>query len=128
MAKLLALMRFRADVGAIEARRMYEEEHVPLVMRLMPMIRDYRRNYLDRAAAHVPATEAWPDFDVITELRFDSASDLETFLVRMREGEEGRQLRADSARFLRAGTTRMFTVDERVAMPESQDGNDAPLS
>lgn len=115
MAKLIALMKLRKGVSASVARCMYEEEHVPLVMRLMPMIRDYRRNYLDRSNAHIPASESWPDFDIITELWFDNASDLQLFLARMREGGEGRQLCADSARFLAAGTTRVFTVEETCA-------------
>jgi uncharacterized protein (TIGR02118 family) len=108
-------MKIREDIDAHEARRMYEEQHVPLVMHLMPMIRDYRRNYLDRTRALMPASGDWPDFDVLTELFFDSDADLGTFLNCMREGEEGRQLRADSARFLEAGTTRVFAVEETVA-------------
>lgn len=116
MVKLVALMKIRNDISTNQARQMYEEEHVPLVMTLMPMIRDYRRNYLDRSRPYIPASENWPDFDVVTELWFDSMPDLEAFLTRMREGEDGRLLRADSARFLQAGTTRMFVVDEAVTM------------
>lgn len=112
MAKLIALMRLRKDIDFREARRLYEEEHVPLVMRLMPMLRDYRRNYLDPASAHIPPGQAAPDFDVVTELWFDSAQDLASFQRQMREGDEGRILRADSARFLIAGTTRTFEADE----------------
>jgi uncharacterized protein (TIGR02118 family) len=110
MAKLVALMKIRPDISLAAAQSLYEEEHVPLVMNLMPMIREYRRNYLTRSEA---ASTGWPDFDVITELWFDSTADLESFVHQMRQGEVGRRLRADSARFLVAGTTRMFVVDER---------------
>jgi hypothetical protein len=78
-----------------------------------------RRNYLDHAKGQVPGSEVWPDFDVVTELWFDSTSELEAFVTRMRDGEEGRRLRRDSSRFLREGTTRMFEVDETVAMREA---------
>ena len=110
MAKLVALMKIRPDIGLAAARSLYEEEHVPLVVNLMPMIREYRRNYLVRSDA---VCSDLPDFDVITELWFDSTGDLESFVHQMRQGEVGRRLRTDSARFLVAGTTRMFVVDER---------------
>ena len=110
MAKLVALMKIRPDICLAAAQSLYEEEHVPLVMNLMPMIREYRRNYLTPSGA---ASTGWPDFDVITELWFDSTADLESFVHQMRQGEVGRRLRADSARFLVAGTTRLFVVDER---------------
>jgi len=110
MAKLVALMKIRPDISLAAAQSLYEEEHVPLVMNLMPMIREYRRNYLTPSGA---ASTGWPDFDVITELWFDSTADLESFVRQMRQGEVGRRLRADSARFLVAGTTRLFVVDER---------------
>lgn len=116
MRKLVALMKIRKDVSFVEARRMYEEEHVPLVMQLMPMIKDYRRNYLSVARAYIPSSEVLPDFDVVTELCFDTASELEAFSNRMRNGEEGRRLREDSRRFLIGGTTRMFDVDEVVTL------------
>ncbi len=118
MVKLIALMRLREDIAVSEAQRMYEEEHAPLVVRLMPMIREYRRNYLDHCSAHIPASQVSPDFDMLTELWFDDAVSREAFLTRMREGDEGRQLRADSARFLRAGSTRMLLVEETVTVVE----------
>ena len=110
MAKLVALMKLRPDISLAAAQSLYEEEHVPLVMNLMPMIRDYRRNYLTRSDL---AATGGPDFDVITELWFDSPADLESFVHQMRQGAAGHRLRADSARFLVAGTTRLFVVDER---------------
>ncbi len=115
MVKLIALMRTREDLSASEIRRMYEEEHVPLVMRLMPMISDYRRNYLHRSTV-TEDERARADFDILTELWFDTEADLRSFVAGMRDREEGRQLRADSARFLVAGTTRLFEVDETVTV------------
>ena len=107
-------MRFRRDILRENARTMYEEEHVPLVMQLMPMIRDYRRNYLDLGASDIHEQENHSDFDVITELWFAQEEDRNSFLNRMRSGDEGRRLRKDSQRFLQAGTTRMFLVHESI--------------
>jgi EthD domain len=112
MSKLVALMQLRPDIKFDAARRIYECEHVPLVLRLMPMIREYRRNYL--VGSDFDSVRR-PDFQVIAELWFDSTSHLEEFVQQMRYGEAGRRLRDDSARFLLRGTTRMFVVDETAS-------------
>lgn len=112
--KLIALMRARSDLPPSVVRALYEDEHAPLVMRLMPMIRDYRRNYLDRQSTVLAPGAAWPDFDIVTELWFDDVAGLEAFQHAMAEGPEGKALRADSARFLVRGATRVLCVDEEV--------------
>jgi uncharacterized protein (TIGR02118 family) len=112
--KPIALMRARSDLAPGAVRALYEDEHAPLVMRLMPMIRDYRRNYIDLQATALVPGAAWPDFDIVTELWFDDVAGLEAFLLAMAEGPEGQALRADSARFLVRGATRMLRVDEEV--------------
>ncbi len=113
MLKVIALMRLRRDILRENAKKIYEEEHVPLVMQLMPMIRDYRRNYLDLGVSEIQE-DHHSDFDVITELWFAQEEDRNSFLNRMRSGDEGRRLRKDSQRFLQAGTTRMFLVQESI--------------
>jgi hypothetical protein len=100
MRKLMALMRIRKDISFTEARRMYEEEHVQLVMQLMPMIKDYRRSYLSVSSAYIPGTEVFPDFDVVIELWFDSERELDEVLSQSLNGEQGLRLREDSSRFL----------------------------
>ncbi len=112
--KLLALTRVRGDLLPDVARALYKHEHAPLVMRLMPMIRDYRRIYIDRQPTALTPGQAWPDFDIITELGFDDVAGLEAFLLAMADRPEGQALRADSARFPVRGATRVLRVYEEV--------------
>lgn len=112
MIKLIGLMRAKPDLPLAELKRMYEEEHVPLVLELMPMVKGYRRNYLSGSADCRPFDTRVVGFDVLTELWLDSDADVADFRRRMLEGEEGRRLRSDSARFLQRGTTRLLRVEE----------------
>jgi hypothetical protein len=71
MVKLVALMKIRKDIGTEEAKRMYEEEHVPLVLKSMPMVQDYRRSYLSdtdplTARSPRPISTLLPNFGSIT--------------------------------------------------------------
>ena len=116
MGKLVALMKIRKDISFPEARRMCEEEHVPLVMQVMSMIKDYRRSDLSVSRAYIPSAEVFPDFDGVTELWFDSERELDEFLSQMLNGEQGFRLREDSSRFLAKETTRMFAVDEAITL------------
>ncbi len=112
MIKLIGLMRAKPELPLTELTRIYEEEHVPLVLKLMPMVKAYRRNYLSGSADCRPFDTRAVGFDVLTELWFDNDEDVATFRRKMIEGEEGRRLRADSARFLQIGTTRLLRVEE----------------
>jgi uncharacterized protein (TIGR02118 family) len=117
MHKLISIVHFRKDLAAEEARRMYEEEHAPLVLRLMPMIHDYRRNYVSRPAGGA-SSPAPVEFDVLTELWFKGAEELAAFRSELR-GEKGERMREDSRRFLAGERTVTFGVEEVASTRES---------
>ena len=109
MAKLVALMKIRPDISLAAAQSLYEEEHVPLVMNLMPMIREYRRNYLARAAA---ASTGSPDFDVITELWFENRAGYERMLADHENPEVSGAIARDEENCFDRSKTRFFVVEE----------------
>lgn len=51
MIKLLATMAAKEGLSLADFRDHYDEiQHAPLALKLFPMIRGYRRNYLERGA------------------------------------------------------------------------------
>jgi uncharacterized protein (TIGR02118 family) len=111
MPKLIALISKQPQLSAEEFRDYYEANHAPLVSRLLPMIDRYTRSYLP-AEPETPGREGHANFDVLTELWFESDADLEAFWKRIREPEVIAAIREDESHFLISDRTVMYTVDE----------------
>lgn len=109
MIKQIVLISAREGMSRQDFRTHYETVHVPLVLSLFPMLRDYRRNYV--RAPDMAGSPAL-GFDVVTELWFDDAEAHAAFRARAALPEVRRRIRADEAKFLRRGEIRSFMVDE----------------
>jgi len=111
MPKLIALIFKQPQLSAEAFRAYYEANHAPLVRRLLPMIGRYTRSYLP-AEPETPGREDLVNFDVLTELWFESDADLEAFWKRIREPEVIAAIREDESHFLISDRTVMYTVIE----------------
>ncbi|MGE0621519.1 MAG: EthD domain-containing protein [Pseudomonadales bacterium] len=108
MLKLLAFISAREDLSREAFIDHYENHHVPLVRRLLPMVGAYRRNYVD---PDVPAGGgATVDYDVVTELVFEDRAALDAFWETIRRPEVIAAIRADEAKFLQSDRTRLIGV------------------
>ncbi len=116
MFKCIALLRRRADISHDAFVDYYERQHAKLILRLLPGIADYRRNYVQRDGAFLSA-QAPIDFDSITEIHFADRAAYDRFLARSAEPDIARQIAEDEANFLDRAATRMFVVDERTSGP-----------
>jgi uncharacterized protein (TIGR02118 family) len=110
MPKLFAFITARPDLSREAFVDYYETQHAPLVRRLLPMIGDYRRNYLNDDL--LPFSDSERDYDVITEMWFESDEQLEAFWSRIRQPDVLAEIRRDEANFLISDRTRMIGVDE----------------
>jgi uncharacterized protein (TIGR02118 family) len=113
MIKIIALIEAKPGLSQEEFRDYYEHHHVPLARRLLPMVREYRRNYLDRAAwagrsSGLPAPQA----DVVTETWFEDETAFQAFLRRLAEPAVEAEILADEAKFIKPSTVQMVRVDE----------------
>jgi len=106
--KLLAFIRAREDLSRAAFIDHYENHHVPLVRRLLPMVGDYRRNYVDPDMT-AAGTAAF-DYDVITELGFEDQAALDAFWATIRRPEVIAAIREDEAKFLQSDRTRLIGV------------------
>lgn len=119
--KMIVLFRRKQTLTPEQFREHYETRHAPLAMRLFPYMRDYRRNYIRhdllhrRAAPEGAGTQL--DFDVITEITFDSKADYERMVRDMTDPTIRDQVVEDEKRFLDRTATVVFLVDEEVTKP-----------
>src|SRR5580765_8791960 len=84
-----------------EFRNYYETKHVPLVGSLVPfeLARTYKRNYVDASQTYPKDTVV--DFDVVTEMSWDSEEKYKAFVKVMFSKEVMAKINEDEAKFQR---------------------------
>ena len=110
--KTIALLRKRADLTREQFIAYYETSHAPLIRRLLPMIADYRRNYVNLDGAYLFPDAAPIDFDVMTEISFASETDYAAFRERAAEPDVAQAIAEDEENVFDRGATRLFRVDQ----------------
>ena len=109
MIKVIATIRKLLEISKEEFRRYYEDNHAPLINRLLPFYKEYKRSYVDDGVFEgQPAAE----FDVVTERVFASQVDYDAWRVALRTPEIVEQIREDERNFLLQGATRLWVVTE----------------
>src|SRR3546814_15184853 len=75
MVKLVALLKAKEGLSQEEFENYYEKYHVPLVLKHLPQIAHYRRNYVVPDTLlrpqHMSSEAPPPEFNVITEAWFE---------------------------------------------------------
>jgi uncharacterized protein (TIGR02118 family) len=118
MLKAVVLLKSKQGLTRDEFIHHYEQNHVPLVRKLLPSIGRYVRNYLspDSVSAsrqHAAASTApTPYFDVITELWFDDQPAYDRFVAALGDPAISRELQQDEERFLDRTVVQTFPVIE----------------
>ncbi len=113
--KSIALLERKPELSREDFIAYYENNHVPLIRRLLPGICGYRRNFIEPEGAFVSAGAAARDFDVITEIWFSDREAYEAAMARHAQPEVAAAIAADEENFLDRSKTRMFVVDERIS-------------
>ena len=118
MVKLVSLMNRKPGMSMADFIEYYETRHVPLILRLLPFVADYRRNYVLEGppyhTAHMaPGRSDLRAFDVMTELTFASTEMFGNMVDALSAPEIGRLIAEDEANFLDRMTSRSYLVEER---------------
>ena len=115
MFKVIALIKAKPDISREQFVAHYEQRHVPLVLRLMPQVADYRRNYVEIEGAYLASGVPALDFDAVTELRYRCRADYEAAVALLQDPEIRRVIVEDEEHFLDRERTRLFVVEEVVS-------------
>jgi hypothetical protein len=121
--KIIALLKRRAGMSMEAFVEYYETNHAPLVLRLVPYITDYRRNYVEQGSAFASMDGKEPDCDVITEAWFATEEDFAKFSEVGSRPEIREIVIRDELNFLDRGSIRMFVVRERASAIVKSDPN-----
>jgi uncharacterized protein (TIGR02118 family) len=116
--KLVCFMNRKQGMSMQDFVSYYEERHVPLINRLVPFHSDYRRNFIVEGSSHRPAhldpaRGDTREFDVMTELIYETPADYHKVMDALADPEIGRIIAGDEAKFFDRASIRTFVVDER---------------
>jgi len=96
----------------------YENNHAPLITRLLPFYHGYRRNFLRPSqnydTRHLDnKIEAEPDFDVVTELTFETQKAYQKMVDALNDPAISAEITADESKFMDRTKMAVYIVDER---------------
>lgn len=114
--KVMIFIPRKPGISVEQFREHYEKVHAPLAVKLLPMIKEYRRNHLDRNLKLRDGSSAALDFDVVTEMEFASEDDYAAFRKRLADPDVSAQVRADEANFIDGPNVRHVIVRECVSL------------
>lgn len=114
MIKVISLLKRKAGLSRDDLIRYYENNHAPLIQRLVPQIVKYKRNFVD--LTDIYHFGGVIDFDVITEIWFANTEGYEAFRERCAEPAIAQQIAEDEEHVFDRTMTRLFLVDERESV------------
>lgn len=119
MMKILCFLKRRPGMSRAEFRTYYENNHAPLIEKLMPFYSDYRRNFIaevqDYETGHLDnKIEAELPFDVVTELTFDSRENYDKLVAALSDPKIGDIITKDEENFMDRSKMSVYIVDEFV--------------
>jgi uncharacterized protein (TIGR02118 family) len=108
MIKIVTLITKKDGLTQEEFSRYWEQEHGPLVMKLLPGVKRYVQNHAVRRPIGRDL-----QIDGIVELWFEDAESSRA-AADFLKSDEGKALRDDEDKFLDRSKTVFFTADEKV--------------
>jgi uncharacterized protein (TIGR02118 family) len=121
--KLIGLLKRKSGLTREAFIDYYENNHVPLVTRLVPLGRHYRRNYVDKMRINGREADGDFDYDVVSEVRFESDENYSAFAQAMADPKIFQQIVADEENFLERSASRILMVTEYGARRSRSGGN-----
>jgi hypothetical protein len=114
--KVVLLLKRRPGLSRAEFFEHYEHVHAPLAAQLSMNALHYERHYLHPAPAFGGGAPAEPEYDVITELRYD---DMDAYLADQAQARDRPELvaaiLADERELFDRSKTRIAFVESRVS-------------
>jgi hypothetical protein len=117
MVKILCFLKRKPGMSKAAFREYYENNHAPLVSRLLPFYEEYYRNFLsdtqDYETGHLEnKIENDPGFDVVTELTFATRENYEKMIAALGDPEIGGIITRDEENLFDRSKMTIYLVDE----------------
>ena len=115
--KILCMLKKKPGMSREAFIKRYEEGHVPLIKETIPFYDQYRRSYIidDEALNTAHAINMAPierDFDVFTEMWFDTRENYEKMLAALADPVIGGRITEDERDFLDRDKMMMYMLEE----------------
>lgn len=116
MIKLVCFLKAKPGLDVSQMREHYENNHVPLISRLLPAFADYRRNYVMNDQLAAPGSDntllVERDFDVMTEVFFSCTAAYRKHVDVCSDPQIWQQIVEDEEKFLDRSATVMYVMEE----------------
>ncbi len=111
MIKMVFMLKRRVGMSVKDFIERYESGHVPLGERHVPDAARYVRRYLEPVAG--PFSDADSEFDVITEVWFDTEADYTRAMARLADPAIAAEIAEDEEYLFDRSRSRAYLVYER---------------
>jgi uncharacterized protein (TIGR02118 family) len=112
MIKMIFMLKRRAGMSRAEFERYYESNHAKLGEKHVVNAARYVRRYLKGLPEPLTGAVTEPDFDVITELWFETQSDMDAAMKHLMNAEVVQEIAADEDRLFDRSRNRVYLVEE----------------
>jgi uncharacterized protein (TIGR02118 family) len=115
--KVMMLFKRKPGITLEQFREYYEKNHAPLAVRLLPYFKSYTRKFVRHDMNYRSSSLAGEvNFDVVTELTFESKDDYERMTKALADPAVYDQIVKDEEQFMdrSPGGRLMFFVDEET--------------
>jgi len=113
MFKVAVVARRNPSLSVEQFRSHYELVHAPLAASLMPKMRRYTRHFAMPYGNPTYEAGARGEFDMITEMWFDSEADFTEAMAHLSTPSAIASLGADETILFENGSIRIFTLEDR---------------
>jgi uncharacterized protein (TIGR02118 family) len=130
MFKFICTIRKKRGMSRQAFIDYYEKQHAPLLVRIMPPIGVYRRNYPQyednlKDAIGRGSEDGHATFDVFTEVIFDTRDKADTYMAAFSKPQIQKQIIADEKNFVEPGSVVVYVVDAYES-PRAPDAGISP--
>jgi uncharacterized protein (TIGR02118 family) len=112
MIKMMFMLKRRAGMSSEEFERYYESNHARLGEKHVVNAARYVRRYLKGLPEPFTGTVREPDFDVVTELWFETQADMDAAMSHLVKSEVVQEIAADEDKLFDRSRNRVYLVEE----------------
>jgi hypothetical protein len=112
MFKMIALLKRKKGLSLEEFIQRYEQGHALFAAPHLPKLRHYERRYIEPTHNPVSGAEHEPDFDVVTEVWFDTQEDCQAAMLHV---QTVKGFEEDEEKLFDRSAARIFTVHSELS-------------